>query len=62
MAITTAVQKGKLVYVYGDKNRQLFVKSGELAGYTGGTVSVKQGNLIYTYDEKGRQVSVNSSR
>jgi hypothetical protein len=62
MAITTAVQKGNLVYVYGEKNRQLFTKSGQLTGYTGGSVSVKQGNMIYTYDEKGRQVSVNSSR
>ena len=61
MTITSAVQKGKWVYVY-DRTRQLFSKHGELVGYTGGSVSVKNGNWVNTYDEKGRQISVTSTR
>lgn len=54
--ITTAIQRGSFVYVYGEKNRQLYSKPGQLAGFTGSTVSVKKGNFIYVYDEKGRQI------
>lgn len=55
--IVTAVQKGKLVYVYGVGNRVLFSQYGELHGYTSGSVSVKKGNLIYTYNERGVVIS-----
>lgn len=64
MAITHAVQKGNFVYVY-DGNKQLFTKSGQLMGYTSGSVSTKNGSngsFIYTYDEKGRQISCHSAR
>ena len=54
--ITTAVQRGSYVYVYGEKNRQLFSKQGGLTGFTGSAVSVKRGNYVYVYDEKGRQI------
>lgn len=55
--IVTAVQKGKLVYVYGAGNRVLFSQYGELHGYTSSSVSVKKGNLIYTYNERGVVIS-----
>ena len=32
--IVTAIQKGNMVYVYGNGNKLLFTKSGELHGYT----------------------------
>jgi len=59
--ITTAVQRGSYVYVYGDKNRQLYSKLGELAGFTGSAVSVKRG-YVYVYDEKGRQIGAHYSK
>ncbi len=68
MAIGNAVQRGKFVYVYDEKGRQLCALSGGsgasdgLAGYTSGTVNIRRGAFIYTYDEKGRQKSVTSAR
>jgi hypothetical protein len=63
MAIGNAVEKGLLVYVYDEKGRQLYTKSGDgLKGYTSSTVNIKLGILIYTYDEKGRQISTTSAR
>ena len=56
MAITSAVQKGSMVYTYNG-NRQLFCKQGELHGYTATTLSVVRNKTVYTYDEKGRQIS-----
>lgn len=56
--ISVAVQKGSFVYVYDEKNHQLFSKSGTLVGYTGSSVSVKSGSFVYTYDDRGRQISV----
>lgn len=56
MPITSAVQKGSIVYAYNG-NRQLFNKVGILMGYTGNSLSVQRSSVIYTYDEKGRQVS-----
>ena len=58
--IGTAIQRGSSVYVYNERNSQIFVKSGELHGYTSSTVSVKNGHSIYTYNEKGSQISVHS--
>lgn len=60
--ITTAVQRGSYVYVYGEKNRQLYSKQGELAGFTSSAVSVKRGSYIYVYDEKGRQIGSHFSK
>lgn len=62
MAIVTAIQRGSQVYVYGEKNRQLFSKSGSLHGFTAASVSVVRGNMVYTYDERGRQISAMSNR
>lgn len=61
MAIGSAVQKGRFVYVYDDRGRQLVsiaVQSANaLQGYTSNTVSIRKGNFIYVYDEKGHQKS-----
>ena len=61
MAISTAIQRGSFVYVYDEKNRQIFSHSGQLNGYTSSTVSIKRGSFVYTYDERGRQISSHSS-
>ncbi len=53
LMIGNALQKGSTVYVYDEKGRTLYTKSGELAGYTGSTVSIKVNNTLYTYDERG---------
>ena len=60
--IITAIQKGSTVYVYGEHNRLLFTKSGDLHGYTGSSVSVKKGNTVYTYNDRGSLVSTHSGR
>ena len=68
MAITTAVQKGSVVYVYGENGRQLcIVPAGTgpndgLQGYTGATISVRKGAAIYVYYERGRQLSVHAGQ
>ncbi len=60
MAISTAIQKGSTVYVYDEKDHQIWSKSGDLHGFTGSTVSIKKGSTIYVYNEKGNQVSSHS--
>lgn len=51
-----AQQRGSSVYVYDEKNHQLWTRNGELQGYTSGTVTIQIGSTLYMYDEKGRQV------
>ena len=53
MAIGMAQQRGNSVYVYDERNRMMFVKPGELHGYTTGTVTIRRGNTLYMYDERG---------
>lgn len=60
--IITAVQKGSMVYVYGERNKLLFTQSGELHGYTGSSVSVKKDNTVYTYNDRGSLVSTHNAR
>ncbi len=55
--ITVAVQKGNSVYVYGENNQLMFMKLGELYGFTSTTVSVKIGIAVYTYNDRGMQIS-----
>lgn len=57
MAIIVAIQRGTTVYAYGENNRILFMKKGDLQGYTASTVSIKWGSTIYTYNEKGGIIS-----
>lgn len=60
--IETAVQRGSTVYVYGNGNRLLFTKSGDLYGYTSSSVSVKHGSTVYTYNERGALMGTHSAR
>ncbi len=60
MAIGMAQQRGSVVYVYDENNRQLWAKDGELYGYTSGNVTIKIGSILYMYDEKGMQVGARS--
>lgn len=54
MAIGSAVQKGKTIYVYNEKGHVMFGKPGDkLVGYTATTVSIQRGNTVYVYNEKG---------
>jgi len=68
MAIANAVQRGQHVYVYDEKNKQLFTKpagSGPndgLQGYTGSSVNIRRGDHIYTYNEKGSQIGTQPAR
>lgn len=61
MAIANAVQRGSTVYVYNEKNQQIFTqhagtgpKDG-LKGYTSSSVNIQRGSTIYSYNEKGQQ-------
>lgn len=60
--IETAIQKGNIVYVYGNGNRQLFSKCGELYGYSSSSVSVKKGSIVYTYNERGSQIGSHTAK
>lgn len=55
MAIGSAVQKGKTIYVYNEKGQIMFAKTGDkLVGYTAITVTVQKGKTVTTYNEKGQ--------
>lgn len=58
--IETAVQRGNTVYVYGNGNKTLFIKSGDLYGYTSASVSIKRGNTVYTYNDRGALTSIHT--
>ncbi len=68
MAIANAVQRGSTVYVYNEKNQQIFTQSAGsgkddgLKGYTGSSVNIRRGSTIYTYNEKGQQTGTQSAR
>ena len=53
--IALAKQEGSRVVVYDEKGHRMFSISGELAGFTGSTVSIKEGSRIVVYDEKGHR-------
>lgn len=55
MAIAMAQQKGNMVYVYDERNIQLWSCFGELYGYTASIVTIKKNNMLYMYDEKNIQ-------
>jgi hypothetical protein len=64
MAIASAVQRGKMVFIYNERGQCIGSmgacqsKPGDgLTGFTGSTVAVKCGNMIKIYDEHGRQIS-----
>ena len=68
MAIGNAVQRGGFVYVYNEKNQQIFTQSAGsqpgdgLKGYTSSTVNIQCGGFIYTYNERGQQIGTTSAR
>lgn len=59
MSITTAVQRGGFIYVYGERGAVLCtIPSGSqsndgLKGFTSSTVSVRRGSFVYVYNERG---------
>jgi hypothetical protein len=66
MAIGNAVQRGTIVFVYDENNRQIFATSvgnglnDGLKGYTSSRVNIRRGNVMFSYDDKGRQVGATS--
>jgi hypothetical protein len=68
MAIGNAFEKGALIVVYDEKNRQMYTRSkglqpGDgLISFTNTTVNIRQGPLLVTYNEKGQQISSRSIR
>lgn len=59
--ITTAIQRGALVYVYNEKHFNCCVLEGQLLGFTGTTVTIKRDTVIKVYDEKGRMLSMHGA-
>ena len=57
MAIGSAIDKNGTVYVYNEKNQQMFCRPGTLHGYTSNSVSIIQRGTIYTFNEKNQQMS-----
>ena len=51
--ITTAIQRGNIVYVYGEGSQVIFKTYGILMGYTRTTATVKRGSIISVYNDKG---------
>lgn len=68
MPIANVVQRGTIIYVYNEKNHQIFTlpagsgPNDGLKGYTSGSVNVRRGSIIYTYNDKGRQTGTTSAR
>jgi len=59
--ISTAIQKGSAVYVYNEKNINIFVQPGILQGFTSSSVTIKRGTCIYVYNERGINTMVRSA-
>ena len=55
--IITAIERYGTVYVYGENNRTLFTKRGQLHSVTSTSVSIREGNYVYTYNERGSRIS-----
>lgn len=58
--IALAIIKNGRLYVYNEKNHQLFTRPASgltLLGFTASSVSVASKTTAYVYDEKGRQIS-----
>ena len=68
MAITSAVQRGAFVYVYGERGQLLSTLAAGssprdgLQGYTATTVAIRHGAFIHVYDERGRLQSTVAAR
>jgi len=51
--ISSAIQKGSTVYVYGQTGNLLFTRNGTLMGFTSTSVSIKMGSTVYVISDKG---------
>ena len=60
MAIGMAQQKGNIVYVYDENNRELWSRTGELHGYTSSTVTIKREGWLFMYNEKNQETGCRS--
>jgi len=58
--IATAIQNGSSVYVYDENGNTIFIRSGELQGYTASTVSIRVGSSIYVYGVDGNTKFIRS--
>ena len=45
--IASAIQRGSSVYVYDERGKNLYTRSGTLIGFTSTTVTIKRGNTNY---------------
>jgi len=67
MSIVNVVQRGAVIYIYGERNQVLFTKSAGshpgdgVKGYTSGSVNIQLGSVIYTYDERGSVIGTTSA-
>ena len=52
--IAAVQQVGNNVRVLNEQGLTLFMKCGELVGYTSQTISIKLNHTIWTYDASGR--------
>ena len=64
MAITSAEQRGNVVFVYGERGKVLYTRPGTLLGYTGSSVTIANSTGVYaqTYNEKGSVMYTRSIR
>ena len=52
--IAAVQQVGNNVRVLNEQGLTLFMKCGELVGYTSQTISIKLNSTVWTYDSSGR--------
>lgn len=52
--IAAVRQVGNQVRVYNERGLVLFMKCGELVGYTSQTISIRLNSTVWTYDASGR--------
>ena len=55
--IEFAIQRGNVVFVYGEGGHYMFQRPGELCGYTSSSVTVKSCGIYSTFDNKGHLIS-----
>lgn len=63
MAISNAVERDGMIYIYDENGRRTGVTSvdGTIVGVTSVAVSIKRNGMIYMYDENGRQTGAISA-
>lgn len=67
MAISKAVQRGTLIYIYDQDGQAVTSISAPsrwptdgLKAYTASSISVQKGSLLYAYNKQGRQMGITS--